>query len=766
MTSFRDTLTLTADPVWPWSSAPGLPALVLVALLLVFLTVWTYRGVRGAGRRRVALLVGLRLTALVLACIVLLRPSLSSQAERHVPSTLLMLLDGSESMSIQDEADGRSRWDYLLRLITQAEPAFQQLREEQNVSVVVYRFAEELGEFDPAGKADGKRTDFGQALQGLFGLHGRERALRGLLILSDGADNGTRFPPDQPFIEAGRWRSLPCPVHTFGLGKPTTAERERDVALTDLVPAPAPVPIKGKLTVKGFIDAPGFENSRVRVRLLVDDKEVLAKDELLRKTLRNEVSLETDAPAARPKEGEIKVTLRVDPLEGELTTTNNEISTYVGVTQEGISVLVVDQARFPEPQLICDALSSDPRIRLFPVWLRSDQAGPEIANLLQLDKQHYDAIILGDLTARRLAGGSPGVLEKIRDLVREKGSGVMMTGGWNSFGNSDWKGTPVADLLPVDLDVRGQFEGPVKVEPTPAGLGRYLMRLDDRPDTNRAVWQKLPELNGMTRIGREKPGAVVLAVRAGTNDPVLVAQDYGKGRALAFAGDTTWRWQLLGQPQSREGVEAHSRFWRQAALWLAKQDEVEGSVWVKPDRRRLDAGEKLGFAVGLRGKQGVEAPEARFDVTVVDSRGVESPVPTARDEKGERGTYWKTDQAGEYRLVVRGRGRDADGQQIPEETTAARFVVFQSNTELVRRAADHDYLTKLAQAGGGRFHKAEDLARFLKELQAPASLGRPKTDLWPDWRKTSLTGFRVVLFLAFACVLCLEWLCRRAWGLV
>jgi uncharacterized membrane protein len=767
MMSVRESLSFTYDPVWPWSLAVGLPALCLIAILLVILTHWTYKGVQRANRGRVWLLTALRILALALACLILLRPAVTSQADPRLPSTLLFLVDGSESMTIQDEIDGKPRWEYLQRIFRNADSALRELQEDHQVAIVMYRFAEQLGEYSAEAKSDGKRTDFAQALQELHARHGRERNLRGLLVFSDGADNGTRFPPDQSVVEAARWRNLPCPVHAFGLGKTTTAERERDLAFTDIVPAPAPVPIKSKLTVKGFLDAPGFENVRAKVRLLIDDKEVLVKEETLQKTVRNEISLVTDAPAERPKDGEIKVTLQVDPIEGELTPVNNEMSTYVTVTKEGISVLLVDQPRFPEPQIICDALAADPRIRLFPAWLRSDEIGPDLINLFQFDKQHYDAIIVGDLTARRLSGGNPAVLEKIRELVRDRGTGLLMMGGWNSFGNSDWRGTPIGEMLPVELDARGQVEGPVKVEPTPAGIGRYLMRLTEKPEDNIAVWNRLPELNGMTRLGREKGGALVLATRAGTREPVLVSQDFGKGRTLAFAGDTTWRWQLLGQPQSSEGVEIHARFWRQVVLWLAKQDETEGTVWVKPERRRLDAGEKLGFTVGLRGKGGIDAPEAHFEVSVVDPKGIESPLSTARDEKGERGTFWKTDQAGEYRLVVRGRGKDVDGQPIPEGTAMARFVVFESNTEMTRRAADHAFLARLAQAGGGSLHKAEELAPFLKELpQTLLPQGKTKWEAWPDWRRTSLTAFRVGLFLAFAGVLCLEWFLRRYWGLV
>jgi hypothetical protein len=311
----------------------------------------------------------------------------------------------------------------------------------------------------------------------------------------------------------------------------------------------------------------------------------------------------------------------------------------------------------------------------------------------------------------------------------------------------------------------------IRMEPTIAGLGRYVMRLLDKTEDNKNLWKELPELNGMTRLGKEKAGATILAVRAGSRstDPILVSQDYGKGRTMAFACDTTWRWQLLGQPKTDKGKEAHARFWRQVVLWLAHQEEAEGSVWVKPDRRRLDAGEKLPFTVGLRGKGGVEAKEAYFDVSVVDPSGIEMVVSTAAEAESARaaGTFWKTDKPGEYRLVVRGRGKDADGHAIPEDKAAARFVVYQNDAEMSRRAANHPFLANLAAAGGGKFYKAEELVRFLKDMQnLPLTHDKPKTEFWPNWRSSTLSGFRVGFFLLFVGLLCLEWFCRRYWGLV
>src|SRR5206468_2793100 len=161
-----------------------------------------------------------------------------------------------------------------------------------------------------------------------------------------------------------------------------------------------------------------------------------------------------------------------DPLRGELTQLNNEISTYVTVTKEGLSVLYVEgKYRAWEPRFIRHALSQDPRIRLHEAVRLRAEAGPAAdADWLQFDKQHYDVIILGDISARRLTGGQPQVLAKIRQLVAERGVGLLMIGGYESFGNSDWRETPLEALLPVHLDVSGQVEQQVQMVPTREGL--------------------------------------------------------------------------------------------------------------------------------------------------------------------------------------------------------------------------------------------------------------------------------------------------------
>jgi uncharacterized membrane protein len=762
MSSFR----FDHELAWPWSLKPLGPwVLVAVAVLLVVLTVWTYLGVRGATTRRVLLILGLRLLALVLACLMVARPSLAVRETTFLPAQLLIALDRSKSMTINDEFDGKSRWGAMQdHFKEKAVVAGLERLEKQNVTIVQHAFADDVRPYDNNTEPDGPRTDFGTMLQTLYNQHRTDKNLLGLLIISDGADNGTRFPS---LAEAARWKTLPCKIYTVGVGKPTTMDQQKDIAITGITVEPSPVPAKGKMTVRATVDAAGFENSPCGFRLLLNDKEVDTRKQTLRNKTGNDVVFVTDAPATA---GEVKVTLEAEEKPGEATHANNKIHTFATISQEGISILLVAKPDI-ETMFLHRALESDTRFRVYSGWRHTLQRG---GDLFQFDQQHYDVIIIGDLTKSMFTAGDPSVLERVRELVENKGTGLLMMGGQDSFGNT-WAATPIADLLPVELG-SGQFPDEVRMEPTDKGLERIVMQLEAKSEASKQLWKQLPPLNGMTKLGRPKNAPVsasVFAERAGSREPILVYWQFKQGgRVVAFAGDTTWQWTSIDQPKMKTGSQAHSRFWRQLMLFLAKQDQVDGNAWIKPETRRIAAGGKLDFTVGLRGKHGTDIKDAQFEVVAHNPKNVAIPVETSRDNDAERGSFWKTDQPGEYKIEVMAHGKDIDGTALSGRATA-RFIVYQDEVEMARKSADHDFLEKLARTGGGKFFPSLD--KFFNEInQQTQAQSTVKTERWPDWDKESSFGrgrldiswFLLFFFTAFAACLCSEWFLRRRWGLV
>src|SRR5206468_2423487 len=118
----------------------GLPALGLVAVLLVVFTVWTYLGHPQATRRRITIVLALRLAALAIALLTAIRPSVGVQEEPKIPSVLIIAIDESESMTVKDEINGQARIDAVKKTLERARAALDDLG-EQNVEVVMYRFS-------------------------------------------------------------------------------------------------------------------------------------------------------------------------------------------------------------------------------------------------------------------------------------------------------------------------------------------------------------------------------------------------------------------------------------------------------------------------------------------------------------------------------------------------------------------------------------------------------------------------------------------------
>jgi hypothetical protein len=338
----------------------------------------------------------------------------------------------------------------------------------------------------------------------------------------------------------------------------------------------------------------------------------------------------------------------------------------------------------------------------------------------------------------------------------------------------------LADVLPIGIgpaerqefgeplrhDV--QLPGPLHMRPAmPLGAQHPVMQVGstggERPRSQENsgaalanTWAQLPPLDGANRIerGELKPNAQVLAEADDRQrHPLLIAGQAGTGRVLAFAGDSTWRWQMDGFG------EAHRRFWRQCVLWLAKKDErTGGQVWIKLASRRAVRGNRVEFQVGADSAQGEPIANAQFNVNVLGPDGVSEAVRTTKTGEGWGATFRNTSKPGDYRIVVKATdgGKDLGSAE-------ARFLVPNQDVELDRPAAEPTLMAQLAEMtkpAGGQALAAEELPDLLKKLAAqPPEVKEEviaKVTYWDTWP----------FFLVFVGLLGGEWYLRKRWGLV
>jgi hypothetical protein len=738
-------------------------ALGLAVLLIVLLTLLGLPRHRLTPRRRMALL-GFRLAVIAMALFALLRPTLVYTTSKPRSATLVVLVDDSRSMAVADAVGGRSRWQMLRTAVEDSLPSLEDIAEHMEVKV--YKFNADLQPVDLQHIGDqlavspaGEQTAIGAAIDEVLRREAGKR-LAGLLLLSDGSQRAYAPRDLAPQGPVRRLADLGFPLYTFAFGQARGASQARDVILKDLVVNPT-VYVKNELVAGATARVEGFGNQTLPVQMLLEGPDgkmhVVASEQLTGGESGASVPVELATVPELP--GEYKLTLRVPNQPGELVTTNNEASTFVTVLKGGIRVLYLEGALRVDQVYLRRSLDASQDIKVDFVRLdpRDPAARPvDLAERFQFGK--YDVYLIGDVDSSLL---TPEEIAALAQVVRQ-GAGLAMLGGFHTFGPGGYAETPLAELLPVQMDARErqrpgeplrsdvQVPGPLAIAPTtPLGQRHYLMGLGEADSAS--TWSKLPPLEGVNRLGPVKPGAQVLA--AAGEHPVLVVGEAG-GRVMAFAGDTTWRWWMEGfAPQ-------HKRFWRQVILWLARKDEVgDGNVWVKLDSRRFERGSRVIFIAGARSAQGEELLDAKLTAEVTTPAGTKQTVPLIR--QGERlvGAFDGARQPGDYAINI--TAVDSGGASLG--SARARFLVFEQDLELDNAVADPSLLASLSamtSSVGGKSLAPEELPKLLADIAAaPLEMeieSQEKITPWDTWP----------FFLLFVVTISTEWYLRKKWGLV
>jgi uncharacterized membrane protein len=158
---------------------------------------------------------------------------------------------------------------------------------------------------------------------------------------------------------------------------------------------------------------------------------------------------------------------------------------------------------------------------------------------------NYDVIILSDVWYSVFTSEQLTEIENFVNL----GGGLVMMGGWGSFGGyhgyGEWDGTIIEKILPVEIisneDAVNNCTFKIKINHCNAWHGNEWHPNPGHPVVRGLAWHKAPYLYGYNKVAA-KCGAEILAYNSVTRDPIIVAGRYGCGRTLAFATDPTPGW--------------------------------------------------------------------------------------------------------------------------------------------------------------------------------------------------------------------------------
>ncbi|MFB3852262.1 MAG: glutamine amidotransferase [Vicinamibacterales bacterium] len=718
---------------------------IMAGALILLLAAWrAYAGTLvslSAWQR--AVLVGVRAAVLLAAGFFMLRPLMPGPPDTH-SLVVPVLVDVSRSMSIED-ANGKRRIEEAAELVTGTIVP----RLGRAYTVEVLRFADSV---EPAG-ADGLKATTGRGTDLVGALDAvreryRGRPLGGIVVVSDGGDNGSRDSANQP-------QHASAPLVGIGVGSEEVADRAiTSVSVNDVSMPDAAVDLAVEIASRGLDDAP-FEARLARNGTLVDTRTVSPSPGGSPVRLVFSIAPDSSSPSL--------YRVSIPTAAGEATASNNEASVVVNPPVGRRLVLFVQGMPGFEHAFLQRALARDAGLEVDSVvrkgaddgqggasFLVRAASGQAVALSSGFPKTRealfaYDAVIVANAGRDYFSRDQ---LRNLADFVGSRGGGLLVVG---AAGSAAVRGTPLEDVLPTELPAAPgapMDRAAGRVALTPEGRDHAITRLAPTTQENEKRWRELPALAAVS-LGRPRPGAEVLVeeqLKGRAARPLVAVQRYGAGRAMVFAGEAAWRWKMA-RPA---GDRSYEWFWRQAARWLSE---------AAPRTVQLSAGpsghpDAIDLAVNVSDPSFEPASDATVIAEVTSPSG-ELRVVTVPAAAGEDGLYAvrvPADSPGVYEVeVTASRGGEPYG-------TAKRAVLV-GGTDLEMRdvRADFDALDRLARRSGGTRldpRQADSVARALRRSASVATAVSP-ADWWHSpWSMVLLIG-----------LLYGEWVLRRNWGL-
>ncbi len=701
----------------------------------------------------------LRTGILALLCIPLLQPVLIVPDVVPDENFLAVMMDGSQSMEIEDGLDNRSRGGNALELLAGDDRnLLSQLSPHFNIRF--YTFGRSASRVDtPATDFLEDETNISSALRRVTddfdGL-----PLSAVLLLSDGAHNTA----DDPLEAAMELRARDVPLYTVGFGRERLDQDREivDVLVNDGVEETTGTEISVK--VRSEAETP----SNVRFDLMKAGESVFTTT----RPVKGAGKVDQFSVFFEPEETEAaEYTLRMEAGEQEQNTRNNEIRLLIDPRRDTMRVLHFDGHPRTEFKFIKRALEDDPAVGFVSVtrtgvdklYRQGISSPDELAGGFPADQSEmnrFHAIIFGDIEASLF---TPEQLRMVEAFVSRRGGGFLMGGGLKSFAEGDYWNTPIADILPVEIDpARKQVLAQVGIvddeegwpfSPTASGYDTPILKLSADPTENRARWNRMPALNSINLLGPAKPGAVVLAERPAEDgqfsEPVLAVHRFGRGRAAALATASTWRWQMLSEVEDT----SHERFWRQMIRWLVAS--TPGSVNIEVPRTRYRPGERLQLSASVFDEEYNGVDDADVTAEVVHSSGNRWQAelqPDLADPGRYSGGVDLSDE-GIHQIVV--EAVRADGTKLGESST--NILVRPSREEFRGAGLKRSALQRLAMATGGSYFEPDDAGELADRIRSRRT-SRSILEAMPLWDMPLLYLMLLLLFIG-------EWTFRRSRGM-
>ncbi len=781
------------EPPHLWMLVAGL------AVLATTYVVWFYRRERDSLSPRLRrVLPGLRLLAVAGAIVFFLGPEKRIDRQKIKDSQVVVLVDTSQSMSVEDEeAPGQkklARGEAVGKALSDS-PLLNSLRQQHDVllqgfDTQVRRVARwdrqtptaDEPDADPNAESSGAwrneiqprgaETRLGDALRDALS-QSVEGPLAGVILISDGGQNSGVAP----LGIADAAREMHVPLYTVGVG---STKPRRNLRVQELT-APSRVYPDDRTTVRGLIQSEGFAGRTVDVELVA--REANAAAGAVERVGREQITFQTDGEVVpvqfdiEPAEiGRLVLDLRIAAPTDDQYPLDNHREVELEVVESETKVLLVASGPTRDYRFLRNQLRRD-RHATVDVWLQSappgiSQDADRILDGFPLTKEQlysYDCIVAFDPDWMLLDAQQ---VELLESWVAEEAGGLIVVAG--PIHTASWVQSPehakIRALYPVEFQKRltllddGLYGSkvPWPIDFSRAGLESDFLWLADTPEESQSLWSRFAGVFGCYAVKGPKPGAQVLGRYSdpdsglSTERPVYMAEQfYGGGRVLYIGSGEMWRLRTLDQGYFEV---LYTKLIRHVSQGRLLRGSSRGQLLVERDR--YSVGDEVVVRAQLSSASREPLVTDRVTAQVIDPEGKSENLTLAADldRPGNFIGQFDVRQEGSYRIQL----------QVPDaadEQLVRRIQATVPNLEFEKTRRNEALLTALAARTGGRYYAdlwtalegnkdVRPLAARIDSREEIETVRGTADEEFEEWIHKML--------LAVICgALCTEWLVRR-----
>jgi len=668
---------------------------------------------------------------------------------------MFYLFDTSASMQM---GNPRSRWDESLAMVKRS----NQLASKSPALVKPFRFGHRLSAIEDPLQVGLPSNIASESSRGLLvnnvvntaPLLPTDGDTRLLSALRQVSSRFGRVPPqalvlfsdgrahDDAGLEqlAAEFAKLKVPIHVAPVGD---TSKGGDVAVSAVV-APPKARKYTEVEVQVFLRSFGYDGKRTEVQLL----EIVDNDRVGRTLASLPITLQSGFQSVslsfRTDLSTRKLRVNVPPLADEVSDRNNQVNTEMGIDRTKIRVLYVEgssqpytavrvgdrtqtqgpfsdlkQALVEDEDIECVVLAAPGGVgRLMRMADYGQVDGVRGFPTTVAELSAFDALILSNIPAEAFTEKQ---VEWIDQWIGQRGGGLCMVGGENSFASGGWANTPLAEMLPIEMLPGGfdwvpgeQVQVVAQMPATPHPLWNLLS--DEKK--NRQVVAGFPQLLGLNRFastrtnlatvlattnvsgspaapmpqeafnlralsrllpGGETPEPKKAAVKNNNaadaaSLPAIVAGRYGRGRTMAMAFPFTAPYaeefcQKWGQGDNRY----YSKFARNLVYWLTESSAIgRRRLVASADKRFYRPGETITISAATYDESASPTKNYRVVAMIEPHTAPGEPEPESSPlkwpagltrESGEEGVFIAWGE--EFELALGGQEKPLHAVQLP-----------------------------------------------------------------------------------------------------